>query len=98
MDLLVWFIDQNGGSSHSLDLAKVLGDGRLLERWRKAQLATVCFCLTFVRIGKLTAIPLLQTVIHKLPCMLVVPATCTLSYAVDTLQVCFCNVGSIQLW
>ncbi|KAL3150323.1 hypothetical protein ABBQ32_000169 [Trebouxia sp. C0010 RCD-2024] len=40
MDLLVWFIDQNGGSSHSLDLAKVLGDGRLLERWRKAQLAT----------------------------------------------------------
>ena len=41
MDLLVWFIDKNGGSSHSLELAKVLGDGRLLESWRKAQLATV---------------------------------------------------------
>lgn len=37
MDLSVWFIDQNGGSSHSLELAKVLGDGRLLESWRKAQ-------------------------------------------------------------
>ena len=37
MDLLVWFIDHNGGSSHSLELAKVLGDGRLLESWRKAQ-------------------------------------------------------------
>ena len=37
MDLMVWFIDQNGGSSHSLELAKVLGDGRLLESWRKTQ-------------------------------------------------------------
>lgn len=45
MDLLVWFIDQNGGSSHSLELAKVLGDGRLLESWRRAQQATVCHCL-----------------------------------------------------
>lgn len=37
MDLRVWFIDHNGGSSHSLELAKVLGDGRLLESWRKSQ-------------------------------------------------------------
>ena len=36
MDLLVWFIDQNGGSSHGLDLAKVLGDVRLLQAWRQA--------------------------------------------------------------
>lgn len=42
MDLSVWFIDQNGGSSHSLELAKVLGDGRLLESWRKAQPTKVC--------------------------------------------------------
>ena len=41
MDLQVWYIDQNGGSSHSLELAKVLGDGRLLESWRKAQRVTV---------------------------------------------------------
>ena len=34
MDLLVWFIDQNNGSSHGMDLAKVLGDGRLLHSWR----------------------------------------------------------------
>ena len=36
MDLLVWYIDQNGGSSHGLDLAKVLGDVRLLQAWRQA--------------------------------------------------------------
>jgi len=42
MDLMVWFIDQNGGSSHSLELAKVLGDGRLLESWRKTQQTEVC--------------------------------------------------------
>lgn len=48
MDLLVWFIDHNGGSSHSLELAKVLGDGRLLESWKRAQQATVCPCLISV--------------------------------------------------
>ena len=42
MDLKVWFIDQSGGSSHSLELAKVLGDGRLLESWRKTQQTEVC--------------------------------------------------------
>ena len=57
MDLSVWFIDQNGGSSHSLELAKVLGDGRLLETWRRAQQATVCHCLNssfwkFLHVGK----------------------------------------------
>lgn len=44
MDLLVWFIDQNGGSSHGLDLAKVLGDGRLLQLWRQAHTKDVSAC------------------------------------------------------
>lgn len=45
MDLLVWFIDQNGGSSHGLDLAKVLGDTRLLQSWRQANGKDVSHCL-----------------------------------------------------
>ena len=41
MDLLVWYIDENGGSSHSLELAKILGDGKLLESWRQTKQANV---------------------------------------------------------
>ena len=46
MDLLVWFIDQNGGSSHGLDLAKVLGDTKLLQSWRQANGKDVSHCFS----------------------------------------------------
>ena len=42
MDLLVWLIDQNGGSSQGFELAKILGDGKLLESWRQTQQVNVC--------------------------------------------------------
>ena len=50
MNLRVWFIDQNGGSSHSLELAKVLGDGKLLESWRKAQPTEVALASSLLAI------------------------------------------------
>ena len=37
MNMPVWFVDQSGRPVSSLDLAKVLGDGQLLEAWRQEQ-------------------------------------------------------------
>lgn len=37
MNMPVWFVDQSGHPVSSLDLAKVLGDGQLLEAWRQEQ-------------------------------------------------------------
>ena len=37
MNMPVWFVDRSGRPVSSLDLAKVLGDGQLLEAWRREQ-------------------------------------------------------------
>ena len=103
MDLLVWFIDQNGGSSHSLELAKVLGDGRLLESWRRAQQATVCPCLhisfcNFLRDGQKCVWSAMARALLLTQSCTMLSCTCDKHFVqTGTMQFCFCSFSLFLL-